>query len=238
MKAFLKAQWKNLIMMNYRVSEDDLAPYLPYGTELDLWEGKPYVSLVAFLFDEMNVMGLPAIGNRKFEEINLRMYVKRIENGELKRGVTFIKEIVPKHLVSMVANGLFSEHYETLPMNHKISKLSSDSSRLSYGVRKTSEYEVSAQVSNEMIGLEPGGFEEFIAEHYWGYSKVNATKSIEYEVAHPKWDMFEKSEVGTSINFASIYGDSWSFLNRIEPESSFVLKGSEVRVGFPRIIKA
>ena len=107
MKTFLEAEWKNLILINYEVPKELLEPYVPIGTEIDLWEGKAFVSLVAFMFNKISVFGIPAIGNRSFPEVNLRMYIKRSVDGEDRRAVAFIKEIVPKPLVTKIANIFF-----------------------------------------------------------------------------------------------------------------------------------
>jgi hypothetical protein len=59
------------------------------------------------------------ISNTNFEEVNLRFYVKRFENNTWKRGVVFIKEIVPKPALTFVANSIYKENYETLAMRHE-----------------------------------------------------------------------------------------------------------------------
>ena len=115
---FLKARWEDLILANYVIDPQVLEKYVPPGTELDLFEGKCYVSLVAFMFRETKVLGLKFPGHINFEEVNLRFYVKT-PGSEPKRGVCFIKEIVPKSLITLVANSLYHENYITLKMKHQ-----------------------------------------------------------------------------------------------------------------------
>jgi len=239
MKTFLKAHWKNLIMINFEVSKDILEPYVPKGTEIDLWHQKAYVSLVSFLFDRTYVLGFPAIGNQKFEELNIRFYLKRIEGNKEKRGVAFIKEIVPKPLVTRLANLCFSEHYQTMRMGHKIIYFDSSENEvknLEYTVEKNGIHRISARLTPDLGDLLEGSFEEFIAEHYWGYSRVSNHKTVEYEVQHPKWKIYNGSEVSFNCDFKSLYGNEWQFLNTQAPFSMFVVKGSEVNVGFPKSI--
>ena len=50
-KTFLKARWENLIMASYSIDAELLMPFLPRGVELDLYDGKAYVSLVGFIFE-------------------------------------------------------------------------------------------------------------------------------------------------------------------------------------------
>ena len=80
MKPFLTAEWRKLLVINYEVDAEVLLPYLPVGTELDLFEEKCYVSLIGFMFLNTKVKGISAPGLRNFEEVNLRFYVKRKVN--------------------------------------------------------------------------------------------------------------------------------------------------------------
>ncbi|MBU3663999.1 MAG: DUF2071 domain-containing protein, partial [Bacteroidetes bacterium] len=120
---FLKARWENLVMANYEVKPDMLKTYLPKGLEIDLFEGKAYVSLVGFMFKNTNLFNLPIPFLGTFEEINLRFYVKRTEGDTIKRGVVFINETVPYKPVAWLANKLYKEHYIAIPTKNKISIL-------------------------------------------------------------------------------------------------------------------
>lgn len=237
MKTFLKAEWNNLIMVNYEVPKEVLEPYVPIGTESDLWEGKAFVSLVAFMFDKTSVLRIPAIGNRRFPEVNLRMYLKRIVDGEERRGVAFIKEIVPKPLVSNIANKFFKEHYETCKMSTKPFDVLKGDTQIEYKVFKANENKVGAEVGSELTPLLEGSFEEFIAEHYWGYSRINPTKTVEYEVQHPRWSTFKECKVELSVDYNDLYGEQWAFLNKKEATNCFVADGSEIKVSFPTFLK-
>src|SRR5450432_2463378 len=101
---FLKAEWNNLIMASYTIEPALLKPYLPRYTELDFYNGNTYVSLVGFMFNNTRIPGMKIPFHVNFEEVNLRFYVRYKDNGEWKRGVVFIKEIVPKLAISYVAN--------------------------------------------------------------------------------------------------------------------------------------
>src|SRR5688572_6934416 len=116
MSNFLKAEWRKLIMFNYAVDPALLKPYVPPHTQLDLWNDTCYVSLVGFMFLNTRVKGIKIPFHINFEEINLRFYVK-YDDPEMgpKRGVVFIQEIVPKSMITWVANTLYREHYTTLP---------------------------------------------------------------------------------------------------------------------------
>ncbi len=120
--SFLKAEWRKLAIANYIIDKDYLTEFVPIGTELDLWNGKCFVSLVGFMFKNTKLLGIKIPFHVDFEEVNLRFYVKRLENGEWKRGVVFIKEIVSKRALTFVANTVYNENYETMPMSHNWSE--------------------------------------------------------------------------------------------------------------------
>src|SRR3954453_11964004 len=113
-KVFLKAEWRKLAMANYAVDRKLLEKYLPYRTEIDTWDNTCYVSLVGFMFLNTRVKGLKIPFHTEFEEVNLRFYVRYRDGQAWKRGVVFIKEIVPRPMLTLVANTLYKEHYETL----------------------------------------------------------------------------------------------------------------------------
>ena len=116
---FLTAEWRKLAIANYSVDPKILKPYLPYKTELDLWNGKCYVSLVGFRFVNTKLKGISIPFHRHFEEVNLRFYVRFKDPTGWKRGVAFIKEIVPKPALTFIANTIYREKYITLPMKHQ-----------------------------------------------------------------------------------------------------------------------
>src|SRR6266550_2154829 len=113
---FLTAEWKNLLMLNYAVDASMLKPFVPPGTEMDAFEGKTYISLVGFEFNRTRVLGFAVPFHQNFEEVNLRFYVRR----GLKRGVVFIRELVPRYAVAAIARWAFNENYSCVPMSHRI----------------------------------------------------------------------------------------------------------------------
>lgn len=68
----LTARWCNLILANYPVADEMLAPLLPPGTELDRRDGSAWCSLVGFPFLDTRVLGVGWPGNRHFPEWTIR----------------------------------------------------------------------------------------------------------------------------------------------------------------------
>jgi uncharacterized protein YqjF (DUF2071 family) len=230
---FLSAQWRNLIMANYPVSQDALMPFLPKGVELDYYDNNTYVSLVGFMFEKTKLfnISIPIFGT--FEEINLRFYVKRIENGKVKRGVVFINETVPFKAVAWLANKLYKEHYITIPTKNSISISHSKHVRYEWKIKgQWNHLEVSANLEPEKMA--PGSMEEFIFEHYYGYTKISDQLSQEYRINHPTWLINKVSDYSVKCDFKSMYGNAFSSLTKLPPDSVFIAAGSPVTVNWKR----
>jgi hypothetical protein len=234
-KAFLSARWENLIMANYEVNPEVLSPYLPHGVELDFFNNKTYVSLVGFMFKKTSLFKIPIPFWGTFEEINLRFYVKRIEGNEIKRGVVFINETVPHRLVAWVANKLYKEHYIAIPTKNEIDfKKTIKKVKYKWEINKNWNH-ISVNASIEKEEMLPGSMQEFIFEHYYGYTKIKKKQSQEYKINHPRWFVNKISEYSINCDFSSMYGEDFSFLNSRQPNSVIIAEGSEITVDWRRI---
>lgn len=227
--SFLNAEWRKLILVNYEVDPLVLKPHIPKGTELDLWNGKCYVSLVGFMFLNTKMMGVKIPFHINFVEVNLRYYVKRIEGDQVKRGVGFIKEIVPKFAITTVANLVYKENYKTMKMGHTW-KDETDNLFVEYRWRnKGTWFKVSVNANNQALSFPEGSETEFITEHYWGYAR-HGSQTNEYEVTHPRWKAYAVKNYEIDVDFGLVYGKDFGFLNELEPASVMLAEGSEITV--------
>ncbi len=220
-------------MANYAVSEDALTPYLPKGVELDYYNNKTYVSLVGFMFENTSLFNLPIPVFGTFEEINLRFYVKRMEGGKVKRGVVFINETVPFKAVAWLANKLYKEHYITIPTKNSISISHNKQVRYEWKINgQWNHLEVAATLETEKMPHR--SMEEFIFEHYYGYTKISNQVSQEYRINHPRWLVNKVSNYTVKCDFTAMYGDAFSSLSNTSPDSVFIAEGSSVTVKWKR----
>ena len=231
---FLTAEWRSLVVLNYVVDPAILAAHVPRGTELDLWEGEAVVSMVGFLFLDTHLLGVPVPFHRNFEEVNLRFYVRRNVDGEWRRGVTFIREFVPRRAIAWVARAWYNEPYRALPMRHSVTERA---------LERTVRYEwregrawtgLAARTVGESSPLEPGSEAEFITEHYWGYTRQRDHGTVEYEVAHPRWRVWPALDAALSGDIAATYGAVFAPALAARPRSAFVADGSPITVYRPR----
>ncbi|MFT6715510.1 MAG: hypothetical protein ACJA0Q_000137 [Saprospiraceae bacterium] len=228
--SFLKAEWRKLAIANYSIDKGILKKHIPAGTELDLWKGECVVSLVGFMFVNTKLLGIKIPFHSNFEEVNLRFYVKRFEKGEWKRGVVFIKEIVPKPALTFVANTVYNENYETMPMEHTWDSQKKERT-VQYRWKNGKNWNsIKINASLEMFDIEPNSETDFITEHYWGYAMVNRNRSNEYEVIHPKWQAYKVNKHEIDVDFGAVYGKYFEFLNLQKPTSVMLAEGSEITV--------
>ncbi len=228
--SFLQAEWRKLAIANYVIDPQLLQQYVPHGTQLDLYNDKCYVSLVGFMFLNTRLLGIKVPFHVNFEEVNLRFYVIRQEGENTKRGVVFIKEIVPKPALTLVANTVYNENYETLPMKHRWEEKEQQRT-VSYQWKKNDRWHhITIHAAWLPSQIEPASETEFITEHYWGYARVNDRKTNEYEVTHPKWQQYEVLDYELEIDFGGVYGPAFSFLNDQAPDSVMLAEGSEITV--------
>lgn len=213
-------------MADYEVEPALLAPRVPPGTELDLNEGRCFVSLVGFMFLDTRVLGFPVPFHVNFEEVNLRFYIKRETGGEVRRAVCFIKEIVPRLAIATVARVFYGEPYECWQMSHGRS-----SSEVSYSWSNSTCSNVFRVVIGESLGVpEPDSHGEFIIEHYWGYTSRGNGRVDEYKVEHPKWELYGLKNVVIDVDFGATYGSEFAFLSGAKPYSVLLAKGSGISV--------
>jgi uncharacterized protein YqjF (DUF2071 family) len=238
---FLSAQWRALAMINYAVDVDLVQPYVPRGCEVDLDGGQTFVSLVGFMFLGTRVLAIPVPFHRNFEEVNLRLYVKREVNGEVRRGVTFLRELVPRRAIALTARWLYNEPYWAVPMSHRTIGLSDqweatgETVSAEYGWRwRGADYRLTVQSSGPLQPLVSGTHEHFIAEHYWGYCPQRDGGTVEYQVDHPPWHVWRVDQAKIAGDFAALYGSPWDRVLAAEPYSAFLAQGSAVQVLKPR----
>jgi uncharacterized protein YqjF (DUF2071 family) len=233
---FLAAEWRKLIMANYIIDPSFLKPYLPAKTELDAWQNNYYVSLVGFMFKDVRVKGFRIPYHVDFPEVNLRFYVRYREKDAWKRGVVFIREIVPRPAITLVANMLFRERYMTLPMKFSW-QINEDMLHVNYSWRSAGRWnELEVRCPKTPGKLVEGTMEEFITEHFWGYSFIDKNKTGEYRVDHPRWDVYRINEYSADCDFAGLYGKEFGFLQTEKPVSVFMAEGSPVSVFHKKII--
>jgi hypothetical protein len=248
-RVFLSARWHALAMLNYEIDPAILQPLVPRGTILDTHDGRTYVSVVGFLFLGTRILGLPIPFHRNFVEVNLRFYVRREVNGEVRRAVTFVKEIVPRWAIATTARWIYNEPYVAAPMSHWVEGPAAEFVRSTAGYSPNSAPQKSPPNSlgfgwrlagkwgfirlrheGQPASLVEGSHEQFIAEHYWGYCPQRDGGTVEYRVTHPSWRVWPGLDAELDCDVAALYGRQFVPFLQGPPATAFLADGSEVAV--------
>jgi uncharacterized protein YqjF (DUF2071 family) len=238
-RSFLTAQWRYLVMLNFDVDPSILHALVPRGTELDLWNGRAIASVVGFRFLRTRVLGVPVPFHRDFEEVNLRFYVRHTSrDGDARRGVVFVRELVPRLGIALIARLAYNEPYLAVPMRSTAPAAPTESpGRVSYGWRTGSRWqELGATAAGAPALPSPESEATFITEHYWGYTRQRDGGTMEYEVAHPRWRVWAATDAALDADVPRLYGPSFTRALAARPVSAFIAEGSEITVYRPRRI--
>jgi uncharacterized protein len=233
-RPFLTAEWRYLALLNYDIDPGVLQPLVPADTELDDWRGRTFVSVVGFLFLNTRVLGIPIPFHRNFEEVNLRFYVRRRAPEGWRRAVVFVRELVPRAAIAFTARTVYGERYVAVPMTHAIEFANGNDGppiRVTYAWRFNGrENRIALRVRGDARALEPGSQEEFIAEHYWGYTRGRDGATREYRVEHPPWRVWTGADARLDCDVAGLYGSQFVDCLRSTPASVYLADGSPVTV--------
>jgi uncharacterized protein YqjF (DUF2071 family) len=236
-RTFLTAEWRHLAMLNFRIDPAALRPFVPAGTELDDYHGVTYVSVVGFRFLKTRVFGIGFPFHRDFEEVNLRLYVRRRAGAEWRRGVVFIRELVPRRVIAFVARRFYGEPYTALPMRGTI-EATGAGVRAEYAWKRSGHWEkLHVAGTGAPLAIGAGTEEEFITEHYWGYTDRGG-RSGEYQVEHPRWRVWRGTDSGLNADIPGLYGDRFAESLSKPPLSAFIAEGSAVTVRFNSLLRA
>jgi hypothetical protein len=264
MQPFLTANWRYLAMLNYTVDPAILAPFVPPGTEIDFENSTTYVSMVGLLFRDTRLLGLPIPRHRDFEEVNLRFYVRKKSADTWRRGVVFIREMVPRYAVALVARACYGENYFAVPMKHHIEHVKAGISdkattsslppgepraqsaavravepdlKVEYSWRRNTRKWESLRMAatGEARPIPAGSHAEFITEHYWGYTRVR-NRCNEYRVEHPRWKIWETEDFSLDADITTLYGEQFVETLSAQPRSAFIADGSAITIAHRSIL--
>jgi uncharacterized protein YqjF (DUF2071 family) len=219
-----------LLFLNFAVDPAILAARVPDGTELDTFNGSTYVSIVGFSFLNTRIVGIPVPFHRNFPEVNLRFYVRYRGPEGWRRGVVFIKEIVPRRAIAAMARWTYNENYVALPMGRYVA-VKGGTIDVKYSWRLNGVWHaMSGRAEGSPAPLRPGSHEEFIAEHYYGYVVRRDGATGEYRVEHPTWEVWPVHEWNFECDVAALYGPEFAECLNGSPASVFMADGSDIAV--------
>lgn len=218
---FMTGNWEDLIISTFEVKKEILESYLPNNTELDLFNGKALMSIVAFTFSKVKFFGLKVPFHQKFGQINFRFYAKSKINGV--KGVVFIKEFAPKPLIALTANLFYNE-----PYFYKNIRLTKNEFQKKKSIKYSyKNLELKAKTNTTTKPLTKNSFNEFIVDRYIAFVKKSETKTFQYKIYHQPWKLYQSATTEIHRNIISLLPKAFKNSKHI---STCMVDGSSVAV--------
>lgn len=162
--------------------------------------------------------------------MNLRFYVRKKYASTWRRGVVFIRELVPRKVIAVTARVFYGEPYLALPMRSEVEERDGIV-RAQYEWRRGPKWERLAMNGHgEAQDISEASHEAFITEHYWGYTHRGPTRTNEYRVEHPRWKIWPADNYEFEADVATLYGEKFVEPLQAKPVSAFICDGSYVEV--------
>lgn len=239
--ALLAGHVHNAAFVNFDVDRRVLEPLVPAGTELDTWQGRALVSLVAFEMTDNRLLGVPLPFARAYDQINLRTYVRRrVPDGTWRAGVLFLRELVPVPALVAGARLLYRERYERQPVSARVRPPDPAGPRPGRAVyrwrRHDRVHRMAIDFAPPLVLPAEGSLEHFLADRHWGYVAPVDGDTREYRVDHRPWRIWSAEAARLSPTAAASFGERFERALARDATSAFVAEGSLMELHRPRPI--
>lgn len=126
---------------------------------------------------------------------------------------------------------IYNEPYLALPTSHVIENgvNSGEIKFVTYAWGRNNHLKLKTR--GQAQPLLAGSEQEFITEHYWGYTAQRNGRTLEYQVEHPRWRVWDAESAELNCDIAGLYGDAFVPILKRAPSSALLAEGSAVRVG-------
>ena len=233
-KPLLKAEYSDLVAINFQIDDHLLKPLVPVGLELDYFDGDTFVSLVTMKIKRMKIWGIPFSVIPAFPEISLRFYVRRTTGDKSENGTCLIKDFV---------GGATAAWYLRTQFNSEFTKLKIQGQSKGFGIDEIPEVEyrwkhddqwnnlrvrARSRITNTGKGTKVG----FILDHS-NYFASQKGRTIAYRVERPQWEVWDAAQANFNCDVKNLFGRAFIKPLSKRPASVFVSAGSHVTVYRP-----
>ncbi|OLC02160.1 MAG: hypothetical protein AUH46_07045 [Gemmatimonadetes bacterium 13_1_40CM_70_15] len=225
-RPFLTARWSHLLIVSFEVPEGLVHRVVPPALQLDRWQGRAHVSLVALGMDDVRVRGWRVPGLPAHPQVNFRTYVR---HGN-RPGVWFIRQLVPNRLIAAVARWRYNEPFDATPIECTAAQTEAEA-RVEYRIAR--RWRVAAEIGPTAGRPVAASAAAYFQERYLGYRVDRRGRLTVFRVEHPSWVGREVRRLEWDVDFAALYGAAWGVLNEPRPVSAIYAEGSEVAVYSP-----
>src|SRR5690606_2886044 len=182
-------EWNNAIFLHYQVDLTELKKFVPEELEIDFFEGKPWVSVVAFTMKKIRPKNLPAFPPiSDFDEINIRTYVK----SKNKTGVYFLSIEGGKSLSCKIAKGISELPYRYSKINRTEQNYQSQNSEFKDNLNI--EFKIGMELTNKTE------LDKWLTERYALFQETNESIN-KFEIHHLEWPINEINLQKLELNY-------------------------------------
>lgn len=172
-------EWNDAVFLHWQVDLQELQKIVPDDLEIDLYEGKPWVSLVAFTMEKIRPRNLPPFSPiSDFDEINIRTYVKN----DNKAGVYFLSIEGGNRVSCKVAKTLSELPYRYSKLIRQETIYRSENKQ--FKDKMSIKYEVGQKLK------EKTELDRWLTERYALFQETE-TSINEFEIHHIEWPTYE-----------------------------------------------
>lgn len=221
------ADWMRVLMVHFEVDAEALQRDVPF--QLDLRDGRAFVSLAAFMMENMHPRFGGKLGAWLFNPIathnflNVRTYVRH--NGE--PGIHFLAEWLSSRLAVQLGPRTFGLPYRHGRIRYQHDWRSGELHGRVEDVRSgaTFAYEAGPEAGAPFAPCESGSLDEWLMERYTAFNSVGGSKRF-FRVWHPPWP---QCRADISLENMSLLENNWPWFR------TALLRGGNFSPGLPKV---
>jgi uncharacterized protein len=198
----MSQRWNDLLFAHWPIRASEVAPLLPDGLEIDVFQGSAWIGIVPFWMDKIRLRGLPPIpGARETPELNLRTYVRDTRTGTA--GVYFLSLDVANLVGVVVGRSIFHLPYYWAQMSLK-PRGEREFSFYSRRLLSRRPVQFAARYrglgpTHKLVQTRPGTIEYFLTERYCLFTRDALGRLLRADIHHSPWPL-EEAEAEISQN--------------------------------------
>ena len=193
----MRMRWRELLFAHWSVDPAVIAPLIPRGLQLDLFDGRCYVGAVPFLMENVTPRFVPPLrGLHAFPELNLRTYV----TAGGKPGVWFFSLDAGQKLAVRIARRFFH-----LPYFDAKFEIELTGEEVRYSAVRTHRGAADARFTSKyrpvgpMYQAQSGTLEDWLTARYCLYSADSSGRIYRGEIDHEPWPL-QPAEADVQVN--------------------------------------
>jgi uncharacterized protein YqjF (DUF2071 family) len=175
--------WDDLLFAHWPVPPEQLLRLVQAPLELDTFDGRAWLGVVAFRISDLHLRGLPPVPTLSgFPEVNLRTYV-RLGN---RPGVLFLSLQCANRLGMAIARPWFR-----LPYRFADVEFTTQSGEVHFTSRSPEHADFAAVYSPTSMTATSGqdSLEAWLTERYCYYAQCGSSGIFRSDIAHAPWSL-------------------------------------------------